>query len=222
MNQSRVPAQPHLKIFNEKQYHEFPVLQQQGGLVESYLGRLSAILNKSIQNHGKVFAFRLDLQHPIFFQPIDTSCLSNQHLHDFIKGLRRRLKLYEKAKKAAGIRVHSVEFDYVWAREYSSNSAKPHFHLLLLFNGHTFNTLGCFSNEHESLYNRMAESWAEALGLHASEGAKYLHIPENSQYMVRCGGSEQHSDVFCRASYLTKVSTKNFHDGFHVFGGSRV
>lgn len=216
--QQRVPAQPHLKIFREERYDGFPVLQQPGGLIESYLERLSKIINKAIRNHRRVFVSRVDLHYPQYFHPIDGGGLSNQCFHAFIKVLTRRLEAYKIDKQKLGFRVHNVDFDYVWAREYSSHNVRPHYHLLLLFNGYT---LGHFSSAHESLYNRIAESWSEALGCHVSEGKAHLHIPEDSQYELQWGNLEQYSKIFHRASYLTKVESKNFHDGYHVFGGSR-
>lgn len=220
--QRRVPDQPHLKICREERYDGFPVLQQPGGLIEPYLGRMSSIINKSLSRHGRVFACRVDLHFPQFYHPVDGYGFSNQYFHKFIKTLGRRLAAYKAAKQEMGLRIHSVDFDYVWAREYGPDSNKPHFHLLLLFNGHAFNSLGHFSNAHESLYNRIGESWGEALGFHVAEGSKFVHFPEIGQYLVDSRNSDQVAKVFHRASYLAKVASKNFHDGFHVFGGSRV
>lgn len=220
--QQRVPAQPHLKIFREERYDGFPVLQQPGGLIEQYLGRMSAIISKSLSRHGRVFACRVDLQYPQFYYTVGDCCFPNQYFHKFIKTLGRRLVDYKSTKQELGIRVHSVEFDYVWAREYGLDSDKPHYHVLLLFSGHTFNTLGRFSNVQESLYNRIGESWGEALGIHVTEGRKNVYFPENGQYEMDARNPDGVAQVFHRASYLAKVASKNFHDGFHVFGGSRV
>src|SRR5690606_5015111 len=138
-------------------------------------------------------------------------------IRNFIKGLRKRLQDYKTDKRLAGKRVNSVGFSYVWAREYGLRSSKPHFHLLLLFNGHTFNTLGHFSNTQESLYNRIGESWGEALGIHVAEGSKFTHFPQTGQYLVDSRDLSQVTQVFRRASYLAKVASKGFKDGFHAF-----
>lgn len=162
------------------------------------------------------------MRFPQYYFPFEQESLSNNYLDLFIKALRRRLQQYKNEKQRAGSRVHGVTFEYVWAREYGHSSNKPHFHLLLLFNGHAFNALGQFSNAHESLYNRIGESWGEALGIHVAEGGKFTHFPEIGQYLVDSRNADQVAQVFWRASYLAKVATKNFHEGFHVFGGSRV
>src|SRR5690606_21439508 len=119
-----------------------------------------------------------------YYSPYGQEVLSNGYLQSFIKVLRCRLQRYKVRKQRSGARVHNMDFEYVWAREYGPDSNKPHFHLLLLFNGHAFNSLGHFSNIHESLYNRIGEAWGEALGIHVAEGNKFAHFPKIGQYLV--------------------------------------
>lgn len=218
----RVPAQYHLSLHTDSTYKGLPVLNCPGGLVSEYLDRLYKNIHAAIQKHSRTFAVRVDLHFPKYYSPLGQEVLSNQYLGVFVKALRRRLQRYKKDKQRRGYRVHDVKFDYIWVRESGPESGKPHFHLLLLFNGHAFNTLGRFSDDCESLYNRIGEAWAEALGLHASEGVKYLYIPSDGRYMVQSECWEQLADLFRRASYLAKVATKNFHDGCHVCGGNRI
>lgn len=218
----RVPKQYHLTLHTQPTYQGLSVLNCQGGFVREYLDRLYCTIHRAAQRYSRVFAVRLDLHFPQYYSSIEQENLSNEYLHTFIRSLRCQLKKYSSQKKRLGQRVHDVSFEYVWARECGADSRKPHFHLLLLFNGHAFNTLGQFTADYESLYNRIGEAWGGALGLHVSEGGKFVHFPDIGQYMIQAGNMDQLAEVFHRASYLTKVSTKNFHDGFHVFGGSRV
>ncbi|WP_039912980.1 inovirus Gp2 family protein [Cellvibrio mixtus] len=217
----RVSGQYHLSLHQQPTYKGLPILNCKDGFVEEYLERLLCTINRSLQCHSKVFAARVDLHFPQYHFPEGQEIFSNEYLHLFIKALRRKLQRYKTEKQGAGQRVHSLGFEYVWTREYGPSSDKPHFHLLLLFSGHAFNSLGHFSNAHESLYNRIGESWGEALGVHVVEGNKFTHFPEIGQYLVDSRNADQMAQVFCRASYLAKVVSKNFHDGFHVFGGSR-
>lgn len=218
----RVSGQYHLTLYTESSYKGLPLLNCQSGFVANYLERLHSTISRVVKNCSKVFAVRVDLRFPQYYAPCGHEILSNEYLHSFIKTLRRRLQSYKADKQSVGKRVHNVEFEYVWAREYGPNSNRPHFHLLLLFNGHAFNSLGHFSIEHESLYNRIGESWGEALGIHVNEGSKFTRFPEIGQYLINSRDPDQVAQVFCRASYLAKVASKNFHDGCHVFGSSRV
>lgn len=168
-----------------------------------------------------MFAVRVDLHFPHYYSPIEQEPLSNNYLHVFIKRFRDRLQRYSGEKQSLGIRVHNADFKYVWAREYGPDSGKPHFNLLLLFNGHAFKGVGSFFGG-ENLYSRIGESWAEALGIELTDGVKFVHLPANGQYRIHSRRQEYLTDVFHRASYLTKVVTKDFHDGFHVFGSSRL
>ena len=180
----RVPNQYHLKLFTSDNYKGLPVLRCQDGLVVEYLDKLYSVIQHSLQKHSRIFAVRVDLHFPQYYHPIEQEALTNQYLQSFVKALRHRLRLYRVNKQRVGQRVHDVEFGYVWAREVGTENGRPHFHLLLLFNGHAFNTLGSFTNEQESLYNRIGEAWADALGLHVAEGASYAPFPVKGQYSV--------------------------------------
>lgn len=217
----RVPGQPHLICYTESTYRGLPLLNCSNGFVEQYLERLHSAINHTVQSYSRVFAVRVDLHFPQYYVPRQQDVFSNEYLHSFIKVLRRRLRNYKSEKQRAGCRVHSVDFEYIWTREYGPESGRPHFHLLLLFDGHAFNSLGHYSSNRESLYNRIVESWAEVLGCHVSEGGKYVHFPDDGQYLLNSGGQDLLAHLFYRASYLAKLDSKNFHDGYHVFGGSR-
>jgi hypothetical protein len=217
----RVPNQYHLKLFTGEVYKGLPVYVHPDGLVLNYLDCLYNVIHSSSSKYSKVFAVRVDLRFPRSYYSLDQESLSNEYLHIFIRCLRHKLQRYQAERQQLGYRVHDAGFKYVWAREYGPNSGRPHFHLLLLFNGHAFNRVGQFSSARENLYTRIRESWAESLGLHLSEGARFAHFSDGGQYLIHSKCSENLTALFYRGSYLTKVVTKNFHDGFHVFGGSR-
>lgn len=218
----RVPNQYHLKLFTGDKYKGLPVLKLRGGLVVEYLDKLYSAIQHALQKHSRVFAVRVDLHFPHYYHPIEQEALSNHYLQSFIKALRHRLRQYRINKQRVGQRVHDVEFDYVWAREVGDKNGRLHFHLLLLFNGHAFRSLGNFSNEHESLYNRIGEAWAQSLGLHLSEGVRFFHIADGGSCVIPANSPEDVAKVFRRASYMVKVATKGFHDGCHPFGGGRL
>lgn len=218
----RDPHQYHLSIFTNTHYQGLPVVNCKGGLVTEYLDKLYVTVQNACVKSSRVFAVRIDLQFPRYYSGPDGEILTNQYLRDFIAHLRSSLRQYSSHKKLEGIRVHTTDFDYVWAREYGMDSNNPHFHLLLLFNGHAFNSLGGFSSDHESLYRRIGGAWGRALGLHEVEGARYIHVPHNGSCMMQVGCNAGLSEVFHRASYLAKAVSKRFGGGCHVFGGSRA
>jgi len=218
----RVPYQYHLSLWAQSWYKGLPVLCRKEGLVCEYLDKIHSVLIKSLEQSSKVFVVRVDLSFPQYFYAIGEEQLSNASLNLFIKNFRYRLGQYAARKRQLEHRVYSVDFDYVWARESGDVNCRPHYHLLLLFNGHEFNSLGRFSCHRESLYNRLGDAWGYALGLREGEGAKYIYIPDGGQYMIGSSDPIQMERVFYRASYLAKVETKDFKSGFHVFGGSRV
>lgn len=218
----RVPKKYHLTLFTQSRYRDLPVYISPNGLVEDYLDRLHRTIETATKKHSKIFACRLDLHFPQYFCCPDQGVFSNEYIHAFIKRFRCRLRQYGEEKQRLGRRLHDLRFNYFWVREYGPTSGKPHFHLLLLFNGHAFNTLGCFSPCHEGLFSMLSECWAEALGLHPSDGAHFAHAPNDGQYRFRFDDYEQLSNLFHRASYLAKVDTKNFYDGCYVCGFSRA
>lgn len=218
---NRVSSQYHLTLHTQPTYQGLPLENCKGGFIGEYLERLRCTINRAVQASSKVFAVRVDLRFPQYYNPWGEEALSNEHLHVYIKTLRGKFRRRKNRMQKAGQRTHDMVFEYVWAREYGPMSNRPHYHLLLLFNGHAFNTLGHFSNEHESLFNYIGESWGAALGIHVAEGRKFTHFPEAGQYWIASRSSDQVAMVFRRASYLAKVASKNFHDGYHVFGASR-
>lgn len=218
----RVSSQYHLTLHKQSSYRDLPVIVSEE-LVSEYLERLYVAIESAVERYTKVFAVRVDLHFPSYYCPVSSGYdFSNNNLQLFIKSLSYQLKKYRDRKKNLGQRVHDVNFKYAWAREGAFQGDKPHFHLLLLFNGHAFNTLGDFSDDHESLYNRIRAAWAKVLGLHVSEYGGFVHFPKNGQYILDSMEHAQVGDLFYRVSYFAKVATKNFHDGCHVFGSSRL
>lgn len=217
----RVPDQPHLTLYTESTYRGLPLLNCDSGFVGQYLERLHSTIHHSVDSYSKVFAVRVDLHFPQYYVPEWQDNFSNEYLHSFIKALEGGLQSYKTEKQRMGQRIHNLRFKYVWAREYGPSSYRPHFHLLLLFNGHAFKSLGQFSCDRDSLFNRIGEAWGNALGIHVVEGSKFTHFPEQGQFFIGSRNPDLVAKVFHRASYLAKVASKNFHDGYHVFGGSR-
>src|SRR5690554_4631028 len=208
----RVPGQHHLTLHTQPTYRGLPVLNCARGFVSEYLDRLYCTIHRAMQSYSRIFAVRVDLHFPQNYFPGGQEVLSTEYLHLFIKVLRRWRKQYKNEKQQLGRRVHDAGSEYVWAREYGPSHHKPHFHLLLLFNGNAFKSLGHFSSAHESLYNRIGESWAEALGLPIAGGVKFVYFPSDGQYLLDSRNQDRLAQVFCRASYLAKAASKKFDD----------
>ena len=217
----RVPGQYHLVLHDHPFYKGLPVLNYEHGLVVQYLDCLHQAIHSALQNSSRIFAVRVDLRFPDSAFPAGYEVLSNWYFQAFIKAFKRRLQKQSDEKRRLQQRVHKMVFEYVWARECGRKSGNPHYHLLLLLNGHSFNKLGSFSDSYENLYNRIRESWAEALGRGVCKERAGVHFPDNGQYMLEPNEPDALANLFRRASYLAKVNTKDFHGGYHVFGSSR-
>jgi len=210
--------QRHLTLHTDHHYRNLPVQVSRGPLVEHYLERLHSVVLESLMDSSRVFAVRVDLRFPTTYWPLDGEALSNDCITRFWQALRYKLSRYTNR----GHRVHPANLRYAWAREYKLGEAKPHFHLLILLNGHAFNKLGDFNYGGDNLANAIAESWANALVLPEIEGKGLVNFSHNGQYIVQRGDERALQELFLRASYLTKAATKRPDDGFHAFRTSQL
>ncbi|WP_286903380.1 inovirus-type Gp2 protein [Marinimicrobium sp.] len=208
----------HLTLHEDHHYRNLPVQVTRGPLIEEYLERLYEVALESLMDNSRVFAVRVDLRFPVSYWPLEGEALGNEYIRRFWEVLKYRLSRYQLRKG----RIHPAKLHYAWAREYKAGETKPHFHLLILLNGHAFNTLGNFNYSGENLHNVIAESWANVLMLPEFEGKGLANFPVDGQYLVRRGVEWELQKLFLRGSYLTKAATKSFDDGYHSFRTSQT
>lgn len=184
-----------------------------------YLERTRQVIDLSLQEYRRVFAFRLDLRFPAGqYQP----CLDgNDVLERFFASLKAKIRHNRNKAQESNPYAHDSTVRYVWCREFGQHGV-PHYHMAILLNNDAFCTLGKFELDRDNLFNRLHEAWASALGLAVQSVVGLVELPRNSFYLLRRNDPESIADFFYRVSYLCKAETKVFGDGTHAFGASRV
>jgi len=73
------------------------------------------------------------------------------------------------------------------------------------------------------MISRLQEAWASALGESLDRARPLVHIPDNAVYRIDRvpKGEDRLPDLFHRASYLCKATTKRYGGGHWAFGASR-
>lgn len=145
----------------------------------------------------------------------------------FFDALKYQIRSWMSGKSALGKRVHLTALRYVWVREFGDITGNKHYHVLLLLNKDTFHTLGQYSAPQEgalSLANLIQKAWCSALNLPwYPQNASLVAFPSRQP----CMHIDKHTDeqrqyqIFQRARYMAKESTKYSGDSERSFGCSR-
>ena len=217
MNKIMQNSQSREKLVSGDQFYQYPIIHSRGPMVGRYLNTLQRVLDNSLNDHPRTFAFRVDLRLPSYSFNYD----NNRLMERFIASLKKKLKHNrEMARKLNGW-VPDTRVRYVWARE-TADAGQPHFHLMIFLNRDAFHQLGVFELGRDNMYNRLIQAWASALDLSVEQAVGLVHIPKNPMYVVNNKCEESRSAVFYRSSYLAKLESKVYGEGRHPFGGSRM
>lgn len=215
----RNPHNTNHRLHYEDSYQGFRVQTKYVPLIAEYLDLLYLTIQRALNEHPRVFAFRVDLRFPEssnFAPYLDSNIVIERFIESFKAKIRHNRAL---ARRKFG-RAHDTTVRYVWARELG-RCGRPHFHLVFLLNNDAFFSLGVFEPDRENMFNRLQEAWASALGLPASAMAGLVEIPDNPCYYPRRGDPTSMAHLFYRASYLCKAASKSYGNGCHGFGSSR-
>jgi hypothetical protein len=215
----RHPCNTNLTLFPDHFFNGFRVYTERGPLVLEYLERLQQVLQASLQDYARVFAFRVDLHFPYGFAYQDES-YANAVVERFIASLRAKVGHNRAMASRTRSGVHRTNIRFVWVREFGI-TGEPHYHLLILMNADAFSSLGDFVLGRDNMYNRVVEAWGSALGVPCDDIETLVHFPENPVYWLRRGDLESYQALFYRASYFCKADTKRYPDRGHAFGYSR-
>lgn len=198
-----------LTEFTQAYYKGYRVITHRGPLAEEYLaGNLEAI-QLALSKHRRIFAFRVDLRMPDDFNFNDTAVISR-----FLGSFNAKVKA-DLAKKAKQRRVHQCYVTYIWAREISPSESKPHYHLVLMLNAHEYQSLGDVSTLSGNVSAMVKQAWASALRRGLLDTHTLVHFPESPWYEINQYQPDwdvDFADLFYRASYLTKLTTKVYGD----------
>jgi hypothetical protein len=208
-----------LHLHYDPMYEGLTVMYDKGPFIREYLGVLKQTINLALDQYSRVLAFRVDLSFPVILdlkEYLDTNRVLSRFLESFkAKVEHNRSQAARRTPNAFDSKVR-----YVWAREFGEGG-RPHYHLLFLLNLDAFYTVGHLGSENANMISRLQEAWAGALGLPLGKAAPQVHITENGTYRLRQGDLSGLDELFRRASYLCKSSTKLYGDRCHGFGSSR-
>lgn len=225
-NRKRVIENTNLTIYSYPSYMGMRVMHDKGYLlIEEYLNVLHKVLLNAVHVHPRTLAFRFELKFPIGYSPTVTGNVISK----FFKNLRYRIQSDRSSPKKLG-RVHDTCMSYVWAKEYSSTSNLPHFHVLLLLNNDAYRRPGRFERN-DNLFSLIRAAWAYAIGLDYDKSNGLVHASINKKFdepayycinMNAAEGMNVLEKAYWRSSYLCKSQTKHYCDRSRSFGSSLV
>jgi hypothetical protein len=201
-----------LRLINGSKYKEYSVQGTHGPLIANYLDKAIETISLALEQHSKVFAFRIDLHFPSWFEQNDSS--TNEHIRRFLGKLDAIIQANLKGEK------HSSKLRYIWVREIGINQ-NIHYHLAILLNGNAYSTVGNPSLSNKNLFTRIVDAWARALDVEPQKIVSCVHIPKNAEYRLSRSSIEMADAFIHRISYLCKSKTKQYGTLSHSFGSSR-
>ncbi|MCG6658531.1 inovirus Gp2 family protein [Halomonas campisalis] len=219
----RHPECPDLLLYWENHYRTMPVQSQLGPLITNYLETTYRVMTQARSSCTRLLAVRLDLRFPAEM-PVGPLHADNGVISRFLYFLRSELD-------DAGLK-YPHDLRYVWCRE-QHKSDKPHYHLLLLFNGDAYFSIGDMrpssdgGYHNQNLFHRIVRAWCRAMGWPSDAMQGLVHVARDT---LTGGLYAQHfhsndhatfAEVFYRASYLCKAHSKPVGQGVHCFDGSR-
>ncbi len=204
-------------------FQGLPVMVEKGPFIHEYLETLWRTINLTFDQYPRVIAFRVDLRLSRLMG-IPDDAVSNRVISRFIESFKAKIEHNRDKAREQNKYAHDCRVRYVWARE-RSEAGRQHYHLLILLNRDAYYTIGRLQPQRPNMISRMQGAWASALKCEVEQVRGLVHIPSNAEYRVdrnvRSGNVDQLPELFRRASYLCKASTKRYGDGSHGFGCSR-
>lgn len=208
-----------MNIIDSPKFNGYPVLSQDGVLVENILIGNEEVLAQALMKHNRVAVMRFELKFPAGYMG------SVEIISKFFDSFRYKLK-NDLVKKTVsrGRTIHS-EIGYVWVKELSANHGW-HYHVAIFLNYDVYKYFGIINSSNMNMYNRILYSWASALSYSVDDARGLVHIPYNSVYKLDRNSItiiEDIHSVLKRLSYLAKLRTKPYNTGSRVrfFGTSR-
>lgn len=217
----RNPNNTNLNLHHGGTYLNLPILEDKGPFNLEHLELLKQTLFRALGQNPRVFAMRFDLHFPL---GINLSHLMNDNavVDHFIESLKAKIKWHRTKAKAKNPYAHDTVVRYFWTREVGQFGGRPHYHFIVFLNNDAYNSAGDFASPKASMIRRFEESWALATGLCVEAVRGLVHIPDNPVYHIKRDDPDSIAEFFRRASYLCKVSTKEYGQGIHTVGASRI
>ncbi len=188
LNKSLLVTKDQYFLVNEPNPRAFPILQLPGslGVILNDLDRLYRTLIHATNDYSKVFAFRFDLHFPTNEYWPESFIPGNEVMDSFLKKFDTLVNS-DRAKAREKGDYNSHQTRYVWTREISPKSGRPHYHMVFLLNGHVFNRIGKWLHGffEDNLWGKIVSAWAKANHLSSPLHCEYLvQLPENACFML--------------------------------------
>lgn len=189
-------------------------IDNHGPLIESYLNKITQVLDKALMCHHRTLAIRVDLHIPDnkvvddipdegVFAKIDPAVISR-----FFDSLKAQIKAHQEKILREGKRVYRCTLRYMWAMEYGEGSEKIHYHLVLFVNKDTFAYPSSYRKEHGNLASKIMKAWNSALDVPYPDYKSLIHFPENCFYHLdykKTFSENPFKKIIYRTSYLAKL-----------------
>ena len=203
---------------------------------DKYLLSIQKVFNKALANNSaRILAFRVDLRLPPAC-PIDSyDPYGLNPMTLFIESLRSQIEAERNRKKRSGQKVHACPVRYVWARE-RCTAEKDHYHVMILVSYEYYRGVGDYTTLNPKyLSGKVYTAWARAMQhmekklfqqtlFEDIEGYMPLvEFPTSCEYVIRRNQLNWEEDLICaykRATYLAKIDTKHYGEGYRCFGSS--
>lgn len=206
-------------LYGETEYKSMPLMAGHLPMIKECLDALHRVVENSLRDYRRVFAFRVDLHVPLALESsADDYC--NSSISRFIESFKAKIRHNRRAVAKARGFVHETSVRYFWVREIG-DTGWVHYHLVIFLNGDAFNWLGNYQSPTGNIASRVCEAWASALGESIEDTKSKVHFPLNPSYLLVRDDQESVDTFFHRASYLCKARTKRYGSGHHGYGASR-
>lgn len=214
------PSNKNLTLYFSGAYCCYPVNVDSGPLIYEYLEKGFRVFHWAIKQHVRTAMFRFDLRFPEDY-PFS---ISNKVISKFTDGLRKAILRDRSGKR------HQTGVNFIWVKEYGSNSKRPHYHFALFLNGDAYFRFGEFGSE-GNLYSIISRQWANAIGIRYHFTQRFVHAQNNYKYhqvsVIKMNANSINyqqtvEQAFYSLTYLFKSGTKLYGVGLNSFGSSKL
>ncbi|CNB07605.1 Protein of uncharacterised function (DUF3296) [Yersinia ruckeri] len=195
----------------------------------AYLQRIAEVLCYAQGEHPQTTVIRVDLRLPEY-RDIGDSILSAPDLSQglmsrFIESLKEKITTYLQRKAREGKRIHRSTLRYIWVREQPDLAGKKHYHIALLVNTDSFNSLGSYDTNGTGLASLIQKAWLSALRMRDyQEYWELAHFPDNPMSFLDLKKTDFRNTLDAltfRLSYMAKERTKRYSSAERSFGCSQ-
>lgn len=220
----RHPANTNLSQYYDETFEGLPLMTDKGPFIREHLASLKRTIELAMDQYPRSLAFRVDLRLPQRINLPDYA-YTNQVISRFFESFTKKIQHHQEKVRERDGYARGCKVRYVWSREVGQRGRRPHYHVLILLNRDAYYTVGRLRSERVNMISRMEGSWAGALGISVDQVTGLVDVPRNAEYRIdrdaRPDDVDELPELFYRASYLCKTSTKRYGDRQRGFDTSR-